>query len=272
MKTFALDIVSRLKRINDGLDFKAFICNKSWWLFSDDNIKTSYLFQEDGIVFITKDGIGIKNKWSYVPATNSLIIDSQDSILMLHPSFIDSIILVLMLDGTKSMAFLIDENNRGDFYPHSLEELKSYFLSKYKREIEAVRTAEEKAAAEYAKRIAEEEKNAEIMRREAELDRIPVEERKKRAREIKSMIENNYVGRKNFIVILFVLLIVFIASTFVSYKNGIGANVIAPLLLCCFVNSIVLIIFLINRAADIVQDIRDFKDKNPFDPGVKYLD
>lgn len=80
-------------------------------MFNDTGERELYIFQPDGSVIITKNGIGIKGTWEWIATNKSLVINSNGKVIMLHPEYIDKTILALNLDGTNMMAFLIEENH-----------------------------------------------------------------------------------------------------------------------------------------------------------------
>lgn len=134
MKTYLLDSLERFKRYSESLDAKTIICNKTWIVFNDNGIKEIYIFQEDGDLIISCDGIVTNGKWKYIPANKSLIISGNDQSYMLHPKFYDGIIFALLLDGTKEYSFMIDETNSDSFRPKTRQELLDYFDNKQKTE------------------------------------------------------------------------------------------------------------------------------------------
>lgn len=136
MKTYLFDTFSRYKRFSDKLDVQAILCNKSWWVFNDLGEKELYIFQINGNLIISISGRVSNAKWEYIPANKSIIVTGHGQSYMVHPAFVDNIILVFQVDGTNEYAFLIAEYNLDTFYPQSLTELKEYFISKELQYIE----------------------------------------------------------------------------------------------------------------------------------------
>lgn len=130
MKAYLFDSLNRFSRLSEKLDAQAALCNKSWWLFNDEGDKSIYMFMDNGDFFVTTNGVGVKGRWTFIPASSSIIFDFQNQITMYHPAFFEDDILVLNLDGTSSYSFFIDEKKRGVFHPQTLAELKNYFDSK----------------------------------------------------------------------------------------------------------------------------------------------
>lgn len=136
MKTYLFDTFNRYKRFSDKLDVQAILCNKSWWVFNDLGEKELYIFQINGNLIISISGRVSNAKWEYIPANKSIIVTGHGQSYMVHPAFVDNIILVFQVDGTNEYAFLIAEYNLDTFYPQSLTELKEYFISKELQYIE----------------------------------------------------------------------------------------------------------------------------------------
>ena len=171
MKTYLLETLNRYKRFSESLDAKAVLSNKAWIVFNDEGEKQVYIFQEDGTVLITTNGIGSVKTWKYIPANKSILINGDGNrFVMLRTAFVDENILAFQLDGTDRYAFMIDENNKALFAPKTLEELNVYLVDKLDKEkqkrIEQLN--KENEFAEKAKQKVDREK-AEKIRREIEM-------------------------------------------------------------------------------------------------------
>ncbi len=137
MKTYILDVIHRIRRFSEELDVATNLCNRTWTVFNDTGEREVYIFQNNGSVIITSDGIGIQGKWTWMPEDNTLIINKDGNVIMLHPEYIDKTILALTLDGTNKISFLIDQKNNVTFAPKTLDQLEQYFIDKEQRLIEA---------------------------------------------------------------------------------------------------------------------------------------
>lgn len=162
MKTYLLDTINRIKQYSATLDAQTNLSGKSWVVFNDSGDKEVLIFNADGTVLMTVNGSGIKRTWQWIAANKSLIISQpDDSIVMLHPEYLDNSVMALNRDGTNEYAFLIDENNSSTFAPKTLSELKAYFEEIEKKPIEDKRRAE-----------AENAENAEKKRHQAMLQKV----------------------------------------------------------------------------------------------------
>lgn len=148
MKTFLLKIPQRLKLKSQELDVQAALCDKAWTVFNDDGVKQLFIFQTDGTLIISTNGVVVNSSWRFIPANKSIIITSDDKSGMYHPAFLDGVVFALQQDGNNACLFMIDENNQQSFLPKTLTELGAYFALK------------EKALIEEEKRIRIEEKPA----------------------------------------------------------------------------------------------------------------
>ena len=160
MKTFIFDTFNRYKRFSNTLDIKTILCNKTWWVFNDTGEKEIFIFQDDGSIIISVNGIVTNADWKYVPANKSVVISTQKQKVMLQPYFVDDFIFSLQLDGTNNYVFLIDEANRDSFQPKSLSDIGDYFKK------------EELAT----KKLDEQQNQAEKERKEIELREIEKEQ------------------------------------------------------------------------------------------------
>lgn len=127
MKTYLLDILNKYNRFSENLDVKTILCNKAWLIFNDVGNKELYLFQENGNLIVSVNGIVHNANWQYISANKSIIISFKEQSYMFHPSFFDKTIFALQQDGTNKFAFMIDESQKPNFIPKSLKELTLYF-------------------------------------------------------------------------------------------------------------------------------------------------
>ena len=171
MKTYLFETLKRYKRFSESLDAKAVLSNKAWIVFNDEGEKQVYIFQEDGTVLITTNGIGSVKTWKYIPANKSILIKGDGNrFVMLRTAFVDENILAFQLDGTDRYAFMIDENNKALFAPKTLEELNTYLVDKLDKEKQK-RIEQQNKENEFAEKAKQnvDRKKAEKIRREIEM-------------------------------------------------------------------------------------------------------
>ncbi|MCL2413144.1 MAG: hypothetical protein FWC98_03290 [Bacteroidales bacterium] len=149
MKTYFLDTINRYKRFSQKLDVKTILCNRTWWVFNDTGEKEVYIFQEDGSLIISVNGQVTNAEWKFIPANESLIINTQHQSVMAHAAFIDNVIFALQLDGTNQVSFLIDESNRNFFQPKNLDDVKNYFVQKELKEKEEIQKQHQESERRY---------------------------------------------------------------------------------------------------------------------------
>lgn len=130
MKTFLLSIPEKLRFKDAKFDAQAALCGKTWSIFNDENVLQTFIFQTDGTLFITTNGITQRTSWQYFPENKGIYIsETEKSGIMFHPAFLNNIILALKQEGTESTLFMINEKMKNSFAPQSLSELNKYFSS-----------------------------------------------------------------------------------------------------------------------------------------------
>ena len=66
MKTYLMSIPDSIKGVSDKLNVKALLCDKSWVIYNDDGIKIVFIFEKNGSIIISQNGVVEKAKWEYV--------------------------------------------------------------------------------------------------------------------------------------------------------------------------------------------------------------
>lgn len=254
MKTYLLETLNRYKRFSESLDAKAVLSNKAWVVFNDEGEKQVYIFQEDGTVLITTNGIGSVKTWKYIPANKSILIKGDGNrFVMLRTAFVGENILAFQLDGTDRYAFMIDENNKALFAPKTLEELNTYLVDKLDTEKQ--------------KQIEQQNKDNELA------EKAKQEANRERAEKIKAEIQIKYQDSKMtkaiFFGVLGVLLYVLAAAAVCSeLRDWLGCvlSLIFAITSTCFC------IYYSNQGEHAFeQKIKEYKENNPNDPCIVYL-
>ena len=129
MKTYILDSINRIKRLGENLDAKTILCNKSWQIFNDTGEKELYIFQENGDILLSTNGIVSQGKWQYISANKSILISVKENSYMLHPSFSINNIMAMNLDGTERYMLMIEEQSLLALQVKTTEDLNKYLLS-----------------------------------------------------------------------------------------------------------------------------------------------
>ena len=234
MKTYLFETLNRYKRFSESLDAKAVLSNKAWIVFNDEGEKQVYIFQEDGTVLITTNGIGSVKTWKYIPANKSILIKGDGNrFVMLRTAFVDENILAFQLDGTDRYAFMIDENNKALFAPKTLEELNTYLVDKLDKEKQNV-----------------DREKAEKIRRE---------------------IEMKYLDPKMKRGMFFVVLAGFFYILTIALLPELGGLVWVGPLLFAIIFTYFGVYSYKQGMNTFKQKIKEYKDNNPNDPCVAYL-
>ena len=252
MKTYLFETLNRYKRFSESLDAKAVLSNKAWIVFNDEGEKQVYIFQEDGTVLITTNGIGSVKTWKYIPANKSIVINGDGNrFVMLRIAFVDENILAFQLDGTDRYAFMIDENNKALFAPKTLEELNTYLVDKLDTEKQ--------------KQIEQQNKDFELA------EEAKQEANRERAEKIKAEIQIKYQDSKKtkaiiFGVLGFFLYVLAAASSGLRDWLGCVLSLIFAIASTCFS------IYYSNQGEHAFeQKIKEYKENNPNDPCIVYL-
>ena len=252
MKTYLFETLNRYKRFSESLDAKAVLSNKAWIVFNDEGEKQVYIFQEDGTVLITTNGIGSVKTWKYIPANKSILINGDGNrFVMLRTAFVDENILAFQLDGTDRYAFMIDENNKALFAPKTLEELNTYLVDKLDTEKQ--------------KQIEQQNKDNELA------EKAKQEANRERAEKIKAEIQIKYQDSKKtkaiiFGVLGFFLYVLAAASSGLRDWLGCVLSLIFAIASTCFS------IYYYKQGEHVFeQKIKEYKDNNPDDPCIVYL-
>ena len=251
MKTYLLETLNRYKRFSESLDAKAVLSNKAWIVFNDEGEKQVYIFQEDGTVLITTNGIGSVKTWKYIPANKSILINGEDnSFVMLRTAFVDENILAFQLDGTDRYAFMIDENNKALFAPKTLEELNIYLVDKLDKEKQ--------------KRIEQQNKENEFA--EKAKQKVDREKAEKIRREIEMKYLDSRMKKGMFFVVLAAVFYALAAAFSV-----LGGSVWVGSLLFAIIFTYFGVCFYKRGMNTFKQKIKEYKDNNPDDPCIAYL-
>lgn len=252
MKTYLFETLNRYKRFSESLDAKAVLSNKAWIVFNDEGEKQVYIFQEDGTVLITTNGIGSVKTWKYIPANKSILIKGDGNrFVMLRAAFVDENILAFQLDGTDRYAFMIDENNKALFAPKTLEELNTYLVDKLDTEKQ--------------KQIEQQNKDNELA------EKAKQEANRERAEKIMAEIQIKYQDSKMtkagiFGVLGFLLYVLAAASSGLRDWLGCVLSLIFAIASTCFS------IYYYKQGEHVFeQKIKEYKDNNPDDPCIAYL-
>ena len=130
MKTYIMTIPEILKGISNSLDITATFCNKGWIVFNDEGVRLLFIFQDDGALIVSRNGVVSKQKWSFIKANSTLLIEDEKQAFLLHPVFIDNVIFALQQDGTQHHLFMIDENKEKELQLLTYQSVIKYFKTK----------------------------------------------------------------------------------------------------------------------------------------------
>ena len=130
MKTYLMNIPETLRGISNKLDVKAALCDKSWIVFNEDGVRLLFIFENDGSLIVSKNGVVSRQKWSYIKANSTVLIEDAQQAFLLHPVFLDDVIFALQQDGTQHHLFMIDENKQDRLSLLTINSIIQYFKNK----------------------------------------------------------------------------------------------------------------------------------------------
>lgn len=149
MRTYLMRIPDILRGVSETLDVAATLCDRSWVVFNDDGVKILFIFERDGTLIVSKNGVVSRQSWSYIKATKAILIDNAEQSFLLHPAFIDNVVFALNQDGTQHHLFMIDEGQIDKFPQFTLDILNKYFTSK----VQQIEEEKERERKEVEKRL-----------------------------------------------------------------------------------------------------------------------
>ncbi len=126
MKTYIMSIPDTIIGIGEKLNITSMLCNKSWIVFNEEGVKTLYIFDKDGSLIISNNGLASNSHWKYIKANKTILIEDDGISFLLHPTFINEAIFILQQDGTQQYLFLIDEKKGEQLLLNSLSAINNY--------------------------------------------------------------------------------------------------------------------------------------------------
>lgn len=251
MKTYLFEKINQYKALSEKLDAKAILSNKVWRVFNDSNEKQVYIFQDNGTVLVTTNGIGTKMSWEYLTANKSIIIKNSDnSFVMLHPAFVTQNVLVFKLDGTERCAFMIDENCLELSCLKSISDIEQYFIELEQKKLS----------------LTQQEKSNQEAQRVEEIDRKKARQKYGEISE-DALKKTSKQGLKvlvicNIIISIFLLVFYLAEHSIPSYMIGIciGTNLAIIAIFLSFIN--------LKNEHDLINK---YKRSHPNESYIKYL-
>lgn len=126
MKAYLMSIPDSIQGVSETLNVKASLCGKTWRLFNDEDLKVVFIFQKDGSIIMSQNGVATKSRWEYIKANKAILIEDDSQMLLLHPTFVDDVLFVLQQDGTNDYIILIDESKFGKLMLMTIEAIGNY--------------------------------------------------------------------------------------------------------------------------------------------------
>lgn len=125
MKAYLMSLPKSLKGISDRLNVRSLLCAKTWVVFHEEK-KVIFIFQKDGSLIVSQNGVASKGKWEYIKPNKTILVEAVDVMLLLHPTFVDDVLFILQQDGTDGYFVLIDEKQIGKFVQKTIAAIADY--------------------------------------------------------------------------------------------------------------------------------------------------
>lgn len=120
-----MSLPKSLKGISDRLNVRSLLCAKTWVVFHEEK-KVIFIFQKDGSLIVSQNGVASKGKWEYIKSNKTILVEAVDVMLLLHPTFVDDVLFILQQDGTDGYFVLIDEKQIGKFVQKTIAAIADY--------------------------------------------------------------------------------------------------------------------------------------------------
>lgn len=125
MRTFFLDFLPRLKRMDKKLNLVTTVTSRTWVLVQEGSAsKVAFLFGDDNVLRLSENGKIVRGKWLYL-LQGSLEIELYDTAYLFVPIIPQDDILILNLHDTSECVVLVDEKRYSKEIA-SLGQLKEY--------------------------------------------------------------------------------------------------------------------------------------------------
>ena len=109
MKTFIINTARGVVSQKKKLDIKSKLMGREWRMLTDEpDIAAKYIFLKDGKLLISINGVSTYSQWQ-MATESSIIMDEGVATFLYKVAHIDDNLIVLILDGTDSFCFLINE-------------------------------------------------------------------------------------------------------------------------------------------------------------------
>ncbi|SFN38477.1 hypothetical protein SAMN05421738_11190 [Algoriella xinjiangensis] len=110
MKTYIAEIIPKIQKFSQKLDNLSMLTNQHWVVLDElTQVKTVYIFRDNGELLIAVNGKVDKAKWEYL-GNSSILIDLKENSYLFRHGFFDENILALKIDNKNEYAILINES------------------------------------------------------------------------------------------------------------------------------------------------------------------
>lgn len=132
-----MSIPASIKGVSDKLNIQSQLCDRTWRVYNEEDVKVVYIFQKDGSLIVSQNGVVSKSKWEYIKANKSIIIEEYAQTLLLHPTFFNDVLFILQQDGVDKYITMIDESKQENLALISLDSILEY-LNKISQQSQSI--------------------------------------------------------------------------------------------------------------------------------------
>ena len=235
-----MSLPKSLKVISDRLNVRSLLCAKTWVVFHEEK-KVIFIFQKDGSLIVSQNGVASKGKWEYIKPNKTILVEAVDVMLLLHPTFVDDVLFILQQDGTDGYFVLIDEKQIGKFVQKTIAAIADYLRV----------VSGEAAEWQQKERERQQEEEAERKRKERERREKAIEKAREMAKsEIEQATKPLRKKEKITLWIVTSVIVLSIAGSFACASVHSGVRFFALFLLCSF-----LLLFLVIKSETLEDKI-----------------
>lgn len=124
------DLLGVISGYNNKLTNDSLLINQHWVLINEkDTSKIIYIFGEDKVLFVSKNGKITKGKWDLI-GENSLYIEREDGVFLFRHRFLNEHILILKVDGDDNLFCFINESKYVGLFDN-ISQIEDFMKTKY---------------------------------------------------------------------------------------------------------------------------------------------
>ena len=126
MIDYLINLIPRIKNYGFELDKLSKLYNYPWVIISEPENFSKIIFQKNGKLLLSSNGIVSYGNWELISMANSILLEMNGQKRLFNHQFLDEAVMILKLDGTtRNYMILANQNKIPDL------KIKEYFKKKY---------------------------------------------------------------------------------------------------------------------------------------------